>query len=531
MMVRASSLPIWLTLCVLSTAACGDRIRGERGVHTANDVTWHDDWYAYDGGELRIEPDPIVFEVEEIGVPVFAEVVLRNVGHEGLVILDTEATGGRARETSMLGASLPLGLAANEERTVTLVYEPESCDPSQASFSVIWTDLETPHTSVGLQTTGLIGELSVTPDRIDFGRLGADAEATRAVEVSNDGRCPLHVDELAIEGSAHFSMVSLDGTGREFRPEYPLVVTDAEPLRFGVRYRSDEDVPESATLFIDAREEPEKWPVPLTANQRECPIADARAWILELGEDSIADELSAIPLQNLVLDASQSVDPDGEIVGYEWRLLERPRGSNAVLEPNATAESPTFFLDLAGMYRFELVVFDNDGLPSCTPDRLDVTVVPDEDVHVQLVWHTPGDENEGNGAGTDLDLHLLRRPGNWDTEPWDCHWRNMEPDWGERGPLGDPSLDIDDVNELGPENINLDEPEEGRVYGIGVYYYDDVDMGSSYATLRVFIDGVLVYEAEDKEVRSEGVFWEVGNVAWPSAELEEIDNIYNFGFP
>ena len=108
----------------------------------------------------------------------------------------------------------------------------------------------------------------------------------------------------------------------------------------------------------------------------------------------------------------------------------------------------------------------------------------------------------------------------------------MNPDWGESGsPEDDPSLDIDDVDGSGPENINLNEPERDRTYAIGVYYYSDRGMGESYATIRVFIDGILVYQAEDKELDRTGYFWDVGRISWPSNEVEVVDAMYPFGFP
>ena len=246
---------------------------------------------------------------------------------------------------------------------------------------------------------------------------------------------------------------------------------------------------------------------------------------------TVSNDLLAIPLETLYLSGLQSYDPDGEVVEYQWTVLERPDGSTAPLVPDELSPEPNFFLDLAGDYTFELDVIDTDEMSACTPALVQVTVVPDEDVHVQLVWRTPGDPNEGDENGTDLDLHLLRMPGSWDSEPWDCHWKNMEPEWGEIGGDDNPSLDIDDVDEFGPENINLNRPESGRTYAIGVYYYSDDSMGPSYATVRVFIDGVPVLEAIDQQLRSSGYFWEVGRLTWPSTEVEFVDLVHQFGFP
>ena len=49
---------------------------------------------------------------------------------------------------------------------------------------------------------------------------------------------------------------------------------------------------------------------------------------------------------------------------------------------------------------------------SCTPAERDVLVIPDEAIHVELVWDTPGDDDptdEGYEVGSDLDLHFVHK--------------------------------------------------------------------------------------------------------------------------
>ena len=50
-------------------------------------------------------------------------------------------------------------------------------------------------------------------------------------------------------------------------------------------------------------------------------------------------------------------------------------------------------------------------------------------------------ELRGSAADGNLDLHLLHPRGAWDSAPWDCHWKNREPNWGDSGSAADdPSL-------------------------------------------------------------------------------------------
>ena len=65
-----------------------------------------------------------------------------------------------------------------------------------------------------------------------------------------------------------------------------------------------------------------------------------------------------------VLDGTDSFDADGNQISYAWALVSSPVGSAATLD-DPTASRPSFFVDSAGDYQFELVV--QDGFLSSTP--------------------------------------------------------------------------------------------------------------------------------------------------------------------
>ena len=103
-----------------------------------------------------------------------------------------------------------------------------------------------------------------------------------------------------------------------------------------------------------------------------------------------------------------------------------------------------------------------------------------------------------------------------------------EPNWGDPGTASDdPSLDIDDTDGAGPENINLDNPETGVTYKVGVHYYNDHGYGVSYATLRLYFFGELIFEAREKEFPYAGVWWEALIFSWPPDLLGSIDLMWD----
>ena len=89
------------------------------------------------------------------------------------------------------------------------------------------------------------------------------------------------------------------------------------------------------------------------------PSADA-------GEDQ-----GALVWATVNLDGSGSIDPDGDLLVYDWTIQQMPMGSVAFLI-NADTVSPWFQPDLAGAYDIELIV--NDGYVDSDPDMLSVLV-------------------------------------------------------------------------------------------------------------------------------------------------------------
>ena len=65
----------------------------------------------------------------------------------------------------------------------------------------------------------------------------------------------------------------------------------------------------------------------------------------------------------VTLDGSESLDPDEDLITYQWEFTERPNGSAAALS-DTTVVNPSFTADLDGVYLLTLTVSDPDGLQS-----------------------------------------------------------------------------------------------------------------------------------------------------------------------
>ena len=81
---------------------------------------------------------------------------------------------------------------------------------------------------------------------------------------------------------------------------------------------------------------------------------------------------SIIVDQIVVLDGSESTDPDGDSLTYQWSFSDRPAGSGALLI-NATSSNPSFTADVPGDYILQLIV--NDGIESSLPDVVVISTI------------------------------------------------------------------------------------------------------------------------------------------------------------
>jgi hypothetical protein len=68
-----------------------------------------------------------------------------------------------------------------------------------------------------------------------------------------------------------------------------------------------------------------------------------------------------------------------------------------------------------------------------------------------------------------------------------------------------------DPDGAGPERIQIENPELGAAYRIGVHYWNHHGWGPSYATVRVWLDGNLLYETQTVELAPQDM-WFVGTL-------------------
>lgn len=480
--------------------------------------------------DIAVEPTALDFSRARVAAATLATVQVGNRG-DGRLDLEVhiEPSG-----TAFFVESAPDFVRPRLAADVVVRFTPPARGAFDAELVLSSNDPDTPELRVPLSGEGGPPILSIDPDPIDLGLVNEGPGASRPVTLKNEGFDTLSLQNAALADGSAFV---LDAAA------LPAALFPGESIAVTVAL-----VPHAATAALEDAEG-------LIRDLLVVEHADGR------GEASVRAAINLAPVARavelvtrrdvvktgvgraVVIDGSETADPEGDAFTYVWSLAERPSSSVAALvgqgQPD-TRVTP----DVVGRYRVGLRAIDVHGAFS----DADVEILP-RDLGVVLTWTPSGaapclaftDEQCAAMSPTeraqrccgqnDLDLHLIRPEGalgDYGSCPvacdalfcgeiddvhadtcrqtgTDCAFANRAPDWGAVGRADDPRLDIDDVRGEGPEITTLDEPEEG-IYRVAVHYCRD-DVGEpSLATVEVFVEGASVYRSAPEPI-AQGEVW------------------------
>ena len=213
--------------------------------------------------------------------------------------------------------------------------------------------------------------------------------------------------------------------------------------------------------------------------------------------------------------SSTAVSPK-TITAYDWSISARPSGSTSLVQTVGSDNSQAeFFVDLAGDYKIKLKVTDSEGLSDETEYAF--SAIPSQSLHIELTW--PAEYTQA-----DMDLHLINKSNGgafWDSTK-DCYFTNCKPDfsvldWGSASSTNDnPTLDIDNITETVPENINIKTPADG-VYEVNVHYYATHGAGVVHCHVRIYVAGAVAWEG-DQIVSAPHDVWNVADINWSAGQ-------------
>ncbi len=509
---------------------------------------------------VQVSPPIVRFARQAPGSRDKQTVLIHNIGSAPLKIWQAPAYGGGAdfrisvpeRTYPMELAIYDANAAATEPNKYELAVEVEYApigDGGDSGELVIISNDPTGDEETGDETFATIVDIAANADSpcilVDgtsrnFGQVPIGSAAADIVKITNCGTQPLIVSGMRITDNSADEEFELDLGGldvnRDGELDSTLTIQPGNDQTVLLKYIPVQEGTDQGTMVILSND-PLQAELELDLSGRGsdgvCPVAIGGAYIRGVSSTP-RPSITATPLQYIVLDGSQSSDEDGRVVDYFWELVQMPPGVAPVL--SATQNDPgdldkskrEFRLLTAGTYVAELRVRDNDGFMSCgEASRVTVVAVPNEKILVELTWTNPEDPNETDATGSDVDLHFIKMgPGKWFETPYDIYFRN--PNTSSDG-LGiwapeSPSLDIDDRDGLGPENVQMDDPANCEWYGVGVHYYKQL-FGTAYVTIRIYMNTGLVFEKINKPMIRGGQFWDVARIHWDSGRVYEVDNL------
>lgn len=188
-------------------------------------------------------------------------------------------------------------------------------------------------------------------------------------------------------------------------------------------------------------------------NAQSAPTLDSRLEVkvqldpipVALERTSGQSNVTAFVRTPLLLDGSQSWDPDGQVLSWFWYWKRHDTGDTPTLF--STEINPSITFNQAGQMDVLLHVVDNDGRRSPNPARMDVLVRANDRVKIEALW-----TNGGN-----VDLHYIR-PGGTFGGAGDCNTANRTPNWGT---YGNPEFRNASSTGTQPEVIVHDNPGDG----------------------------------------------------------------------
>ncbi|MFB6262856.1 MAG: choice-of-anchor D domain-containing protein, partial [Bradymonadaceae bacterium] len=501
--------------------------------------------------DLEVSPPSVRFAQLPPGREETQTVTLQNVGSAPLTIFEKPAIPGSENfSTEVAGdVSFPLVLdaptekkAANNSMQLTVTYAPTESGSDNAKL-IIRSDEESGTTKDDPTVTKIdVGANADAPcillngTRHNLGSVPIGDTTTKALRIENCGTKPLKITGIQLTKNTDGEEFGLKLGDRDGDDDGELddpvrLPNNGDRMNFAVEYTPSQEGTDRALIEVRSNDPVQpKTEVEIIGKgaKGECPEASVTAKVK--GKSAVPRQnITAAPLDDVVLDASMSSDPDGRITDYQWRVIEKPDDVTVDLGPvgqTGDGARREFRPLTAGEYRIGVKVEDNDGFLSCNEAVAVVKAVPDEKVHVELTWTNPEDPDETDNRGSDIDVHMVKMgPGNWFQAPYDVYYKN--PNNGGGGGDGiwnpeNPSLDIDDRDGAGPENIQMDDPQQCQWYAVGVHYYQQL-FGTAYVTIRIYINSRLVYEKLNKPLDRGGQFWDVARIHWPTGQVFDRD--------
>ena len=439
---------------------------------------------AEEEAEIIVQPDSLDFGYVTTGAATNQEFRIKNVGDKSV-----EITGfAWGEDVPYLGMDHvldePFNLEDGRNEPVTVYFSPTDDMAETTNQVLVYHDAaEEPEVVELLMAAGAEPDIDAEPASVEFGAVNSNQTLTEQVVLTNVGEGFLQIDELIVSGDPEFSVSNGDAVGSSLESGQSA----SFDVHFNAGGQSGGFVGQVDVLSNDPDENP--LIIPLSAGSG-VPVAYCHA---DPEEVYAISESSTFYPDDGAGNASSDPNYGANDLNYNWTWVSKPQGSAVNMVGNGQTRTVT--PDMVGTYTAQLVVCN--PLEECSaPCTASFDALAADNLWVELSWNTPSD---------DMDLHLLKPGGNYQSNG-DCYYANCQQNniyhtlnWGQPNNYDDdPSLDLDDIPGTGPENINVDVPEQGT-FTIIVHDYEGSNgwggdfQGGNVVTVNVYTNGNMEY--------------------------------------
>ena len=208
--------------------------------------TTADEAGAGSGAQIEVSPLNIDFGAlssdDEAAISTF---LVRSVGVADLTVEEIAVSGSGAASFTLLSEATAFVLPPGGELEIDVAFAPMGSD-LQAAVAIVSSNAELqPTVPVNLTGEGLVAELAITPDPLDFGAVGVGCDAVENVTLENVGSEPLTISAITAEADA-FALTSL--------PTLPTELAPGETAGLLVTFTPDAEAAAAGILSVDSTE-------------------------------------------------------------------------------------------------------------------------------------------------------------------------------------------------------------------------------------------------------------------------------------
>jgi hypothetical protein len=198
------------------------------------------------GAEIEVTPVNLGFGAlasdDEAEVKTF---IVRSVGVADLVVEEITVSGNGSESFTLLTDTGSFVLPPGAEQEIEVAFLPMGA-AEQVAVAIVSSNADLqPTLPVNLSGEGLVSELSITPDPLDFGRVGVGCDALENVTLENVGSEALTINDI-YSSSATFSLSTI--------PTLPLELQPGESTGLRVTFTPGAETSFTGSISVESTE-------------------------------------------------------------------------------------------------------------------------------------------------------------------------------------------------------------------------------------------------------------------------------------